>query len=279
MEVHAESAIQKLLSGAFIALAILLLPLYLFVPMYIVLGQGHFILAYVYQLKAHRPHFFSAVLFLAFSSGIFFWIWKGASLWELILTTGAVFIIHMIVDQLRLCRAAFTWGMLPLAIFPFLVYFSLLSRSLHSWFRADVAGVACLLLGAATVVFVVYRRKSFKQGAHFVAWFSIVAGFLGSFLFFAKPLPLSIIFGGLILFHYIEWYVFYFQKLKTNIPKRRTYIRDALIINGLVILAYIIFLKWGSSLQVVFNQRYFYGWALLHTLSSFFVQAKRSFFA
>lgn len=283
-----EIAIEKCVSLLLVVFLLVILDWRAIMTIFIVLGQGHFLLAYYYQYKAGKIDrafgiryaccviVLAAFYFLAFNHEL------------LLLATAIFFLQHALFDELHLLRvdvpdknpltSARLCEMTPV----FLLYTAMLIdgvlnqisnkqgigpplSALHTtpWF--------CLL---SAVVLTGYSwrvwKRSWKLDNVSVYFFSsglvlvlTVASGIG------QVTPVIKLMGFIILYHYFNWYAYYFHKLSSQTSERRKYIFLALLTNGLLIGFY---LAWHHGLvplgAVLFSEDAFYCWTILHLVCS-----------
>ena len=267
MSPQAAFVIEKVLSLSLVALAVFFLSPPALLMTFIVLGQGHFFIAYLYQYRAKKiTRSYIGLYALALIPSLATLLWFGR-LDLLVFAAGTIFLIHFLQDEVFLAgkKPALlrTLEMTP-------VFFLYVGFLLDIVLRLPVlpylaaAAATVLILYAATLVRV--RRLPDLLGAYFLA----LAGLL-FYLYLANVnVPLRVLIGALVLLHYSTWYIQYFYKVRSNAERLRTYIRSVLACNLLAVALYALFLTplGNPWLFVLFSPSFFYIWTMQHILFS-----------
>ncbi len=249
----------------------LILPFKLMAFTVIVLGQGHFLLAYWYQAEAGKLDGRKIALL---SGGFSFLLWLvllvPVSYYNFI--TGAGFLLHFALDEGRLLNkkhSVYT----ALEALPFmLIYGAMIAEgylSLH--ILPYMAGLSVLAIICYVVLCVRNKRAPTTTSYAFFSWavLSIILYFLAQ-----KFVPGYAImwFWGLILVHYLIWYAVYWFKLSERTeqkPQRTEYIWRVVALNlALVFLAVLYLLNVIPLLDLLFGVGAFNVWTLMHGFSS-----------
>lgn len=260
--------IEKSLSLLAILPPILLLPPQSVLWLFIVLGQGHFFLAYLYQYKAGKITRTYLVWFgLLFASLFSIFFWFGSFEW-LVVLTGTQFLIHFLQDEVFLAgetHSLFTSleAAALVSLFFGILYDTVFGATLSTY-------TAALGLALVTLYFLLaIEQRYFPNRTNYFVLF-IIALLLG-IEFTGFTVPVEILLGALILFHYAEWYIHFFFKLRKNKTALRTYLVRVAVINSALITLFFIYSHWFSfqgPLAVLFAPFFFYLWTLMHTLTS-----------
>ena len=248
------------------------------VATFIVLGQGHFLIAYLYQARAGKIGPSYAIRYL-------FWVAVILSIYRLHpfaagLTTIATiyFALHMAVDELYLTRYPLKLNQSPvhgarvLEMLPFIVvYAAAVSDAMlahGAWLQfpalagpaltvAKVAYLAYLLLLALTG----YRPD--RLSVYLLSVGACLS--LSSQLGWLEQVPAPKLSGFIILFHYFNWYLHYFLSLTA--PLKGTYLKQVVSLNLVVVALYRLVGATGLG-WILFQERNFYVWTLLHLITS-----------
>ncbi|MAF59551.1 MAG: hypothetical protein QF858_00635 [Candidatus Pacebacteria bacterium] len=248
--------------------AVLLLPIPAIVGLFIVLGQGHFVGSYVYQFFAGRLGWWRVVLYAL----LFILLWavfiSTKSFDALLALTAVVFTAHFTWDSSHILGNR---ELLPAVItrLPIFLLFSgfVVEKVYVVPLVPFIVPLVVLLLGI--YIFCV-ALKVFHYDISDFLFMGGALGFLG--LISVYPLLSAWIpFGFLILYHYLQWYVFYWKRCASVGKARvRKYIRNMLIVNVVVICLFLFwkFYEIGDMLRYFFVPEYFYLWTLTHIVSS-----------
>ncbi|MEC7750840.1 MAG: hypothetical protein VX405_04955 [Myxococcota bacterium] len=253
---------EKLISAVITLACALLLSQKDLVLLFIVVGQGHFVIAYLYRFRAKRVsrtlmvNYMLAVV--VFAGG--YWLTGDALL--LAAVTSIYFAWHMLSDERHLLGGkASVQGLLE--ILPTLLM--LAAYELEHLYALE--GVS-LAFGFSLILWVVRLGlapltgwKSDSISAYFAGAWLLLAG-----LFLAgRRIPADTLWGAIILYHYLNWYLFYGLRFVGKRERMRPYLRDILIVNGLMIVGFMLW-QWGpaTALDLWFGQNAFYVWTCLH---------------
>ena len=239
------------------------------VRFFIMLGQSHFLLAYLYQWRAGKmtTPYLSLYVVLAtafFYTGIFF----GFSSW-LVVFTGTLFAAHFFIDEFRMAQLPFSVGRIFVGAAFIVPFFAILANSFidfNALFETFFISVLFLCIGVVLV--------SLQHPWTRTDFFLVIAAGVSFFLLSMPPAP-EYVLGFIILFHYIRWYFYYFFCLEHDPSRRRTYIQHVTLFNIAVFVLYFIygfsFFKWNNTgfLEYFFDPNCFYLWTVLHILFSY----------
>lgn len=254
---------ERLIIGAIVLALLALLPARYFFLAFIMLGQGHFLMTYLYQWKAGRigPRYLVSyasllALFAYFAAFIL-------SLQLLLLITGSVFAAHFFYDEARLYARDNSIS-LGLVWYPALLFFLVLVKLLYGTDVVPEIVVATLLLVLQSA------RQREQKGPHLSTqrYMLTFSAFLLILLVFPTSESPTAVLGAIILYHYLSWYVHYFFRLRDAGRPIRPYLVNGIIVNAVVISLFISFLAFTGpvreALGFLFEERYFYLWTLLH---------------
>jgi hypothetical protein len=262
-----------------ITLAILLfLPAQYFLLAFVMLGQGHFLMTYLYQWKGGKigGRYLAAY---AVALGLLAYLATFVlPLPVLLLITGSVFALHFFYDEARL-YARDNSVSLGMVWYPALLFFLVLIKILYAF---DVLPV--IVVGTLLLVLQVARRGAgddpHPTTRRYMAAFAAV---LLAMLILPLSIPATAVLGAIILYHYMSWYVHYFFRLQDAERPVAPYLKNGLLVNALVIGCFALYFVYSSgiahdALAFVFAEHYFYMWTLLHILfaSNEFLAAVRN---
>jgi hypothetical protein len=253
-----------------IAIGLITLALLAFLPAnyfflaFVMLGQGHFLMTYLYQWKAgkigtrYMIAYAVALTVLAVLAAYFL------PLPFLLLITGSVFALHFFYDEARL-HARDNGISLGLVWYPAFLFFLVLVKILYTvdLLPAIVIGTLLFVLQSARSQTVPASHASTAMYMHI---FSAILLFL---LIFPIAIPATAVLGAIILYHYMSWYVHYFFRLRDGGRPLRPYIKNGILVNALVISSFAAFLVLApgyakNAFSFFFAEQYFYMWTLLH---------------
>ncbi len=254
--------IEKLCSGALTALAIFFLSDEKVQQLFIVLGQGHFIAAYLYRWKAGKigaAYITRYILiFVALIASYEYYRYD----FELEIITALYFTVHFLVDE-RYLKGGTPLPKGLLLLLPFFLLFMgyVLDYRLHLGMSRPLVLVS-LVISLATVAAFIARR--FVDGI-LLLYFQILYLLLVAVYPIHDTLPLNYLIGSIVLFHYFNWYLHYALRYSADRRKFRSYVYDMLFVNALVLSAYFFFRANDESIfRYFFRPSYFYIWTLMH---------------
>lgn len=253
---------------------VLFLPITVVVSLFIVFGQGHFIGSYIYQFIAGRLEWWRMILYAM----LFILLWavfiSTKNFDALLALTAVVFSAHFVWDSSRILGSR---ELIPAIItrLPIFVLFS-------SFIVEKIYGTP-LILGAllfSTLLLSVYTFCiAFDVFKYDISDSLFIGGALGFFGLITLNSNFSAwsLFGFIIIYHYLQWYVFYWKRYAAvGKARSRIYIRNILIANVVVISAFFLW-KIDSTNDIFlfffFEPEYFYIWTLVHIASSFKLKA------
>lgn len=253
---------EKLISGCItLACALLLAPKEM-ILLFIVVGQGHFVFAYLYRFKAKKV---SRTLLVSYGAAVL--VFAGGYLLTedavlLAAVTSLYFAWHMLSDERHLMGGkASLQGLLE--ILPALVM--LAAYELEHLYAIEGVGFAfglSLVLWVARLALAsVHQWKSDAISGYFAGAWLILAG-----LFLAgRRIPADTLWGAIILYHYLNWYLSYGLRWVHKPERMRPYLRDVVLINGLMCAGFILWRGgYATVLDAWFGQNAFYVWTCLH---------------
>ena len=241
---------------------------------FIVFGQAHTLISYVYTYKSgklNHTYLVKMFVFLIAIVGLYFlasFPSHGSKFPILfILLVLFLFTLHYVYDEIKIgTTTLFTSKILgSLAVSCVFLSFFLTTLYPHP-FRIAVS-IFVLLAIVFACVFVYKNRETFQK--EYVFWLF----FFGNFFI---PLYL-LIYGGasrdqvvgfIVFFHYIRWYLHYLYVLKDEV--RTTYIQNIILCNGICLALFFLFYFYRpfSFLYIFFSPLFFYGWTMLHIFLS-----------
>lgn len=264
------------------AVSVVLVPLSVFLvqggplifTMAIVLGQGHFFLAYLYQAEAGKLTRERIVYLVA---AFFFLLWAVFTLPYLIasLLTALIFGVHFCLDEARLLNGRHTL-FTTLESLPFFILYGGMYADmifvLPSLFYATIC-VALIALLVYRIVAQYAGHRATKSTYTFMIWAAFAFGLYLAYHLIAPANTLSWFWFALmsmVLLHYYIWYGVYWYKLASAPKARRLYVARAVAINALLILLAFIWVEGPfPPLSFLFAPLFFNLWTYLHIIASF----------
>lgn len=255
---------ERLAIGAVTLALLAFLPSRFFFLAFIMLGQGHFLMTYLYQGKAGKMTVRYLVAYALSLAALAYLATFVLPLPVLLLVTGSIFALHFFYDEARL-YARDNAVSLGLVWYPALLFLLALVKLLYAF---DVLPV--VVIGTLLLIFQ-YARSEGKENPHPSTgrYMSVLSGVLLALLLTPISISATAVLGAIILYHYMSWYVHYFFRLKDNRRPLRPYLGNGILVNALVIGGFALYLLSSggalhTALDAVFAERYFYMWTLLH---------------
>lgn len=238
------------------------------IGMFVVLGQAHFFLTYLYQARAGKIGWTYLVLYVIAVSALFgAAAYSGdARAWTFVLA-GSIFAVHFFADEMMMHSMPLTRSRKMLGASFVILYGGLLVREAY---EIEMSPIVYLVAGVGVVPLVLERLR--ERSIQIPDMF-MLSGIVVLFCIFLVPWSVSLAsaLGFIILFHYARWYLFMFFRFYTEAGKPRLYgyVRDIVLMNALAMAAYATYRLGGIEfLRYLFNPTYFYIWTVLHVLFS-----------
>lgn len=235
---------------------------------FIVLGQGHFLLAYLYQWRAGKIGWrYGALYAIAFSVLLIAYQFiPEPKLWTFLIA-GSIFSVHFFVDEYFLAKIAWSIERILLGVVFVGLYGALLLRALYFIEIPDAAPIIALLLLVPLVAQSIRERSLQLVDVVFMLAASVLVVLL------VQPYVISLhaALGCTILAHYVRWYLHFYGRLKTNSDQARLkkYLIDVVVVNVLVVALFGVYVLYRDSLlRYAFEPTFFFIWTILHVLFS-----------
>jgi hypothetical protein len=235
---------------------------------FILLGHGHFLIAYLYQWKGGKITKGYKLAYIPFALIFFALVFNTNDILWLSLLTGLVFSLHFFYDELRLTEQSGKLtdvNAIPILI-PTAVYMATLIEGLTS---KDIFLYVYVLIAAVFVMGVFWKNdrkallESMSVALHLFALALIALHY--------SPYSISMekLFGFIVIFHYLSWYLYYYIRLQDMGPKLVEYVKAVVGLNLLVIVLFYIYWSADDSvLKFLFDPKFFYMWATIHIVFS-----------
>ncbi|MBN9416143.1 MAG: hypothetical protein J0I12_11935 [Candidatus Eremiobacteraeota bacterium] len=268
---------EKLLSLGLAAVLVAWLDWRSVIRLMIVLGQGHFLLAYFYQFRAGKigPLYVLNYGFWACLILLVYWMHPFAA--GLTAVATVYFAWHMAVDEfylselpLRLRSSPLHLGrlleMLPLMlVYAAAVVDAMLAHGVWREFP-ELMGPALQLTSLSLLAYVALIGFARYRPDGRSCYFLVAGGCLdvAAKLGWLQQVQAPKLSGFIILFHYFSWYLHYYLSLERG---RGVYLRQVALVNVLVLGLYGVFGAEGLG-WLLFQEQNFYLWTLMHLISS-----------
>jgi len=276
--------IQKFYSTAIVLFLFSLLEYRYIANLYVLLGLGHFGITYLYQFYSgkitEKYILWHTVLMLFFFLLAFLYLRDVQFTTALLGLTAIYFLVHFIIDENylfgRTITPQFAANVAP--VFFLYIGFVLLEITTKDFFPNIF-----FILGIGSFFLYMFLALLGKVPFYRVETYFFLMGFiLMTSLAIGIYLPLVVLFGSIVLFHYMSWYIFYFMKVKDRAHERTRYIKNVFVVNAIFITLYFLFTSnafYGVSIfGFFFAPTYFYLWTILHLVFSTRVAEYKSFF-
>lgn len=262
------------------ALVVFALPWNQVVWVYVILGHGHFLVAYLYQYRAGKIDRGYLARYAAWALLLLGWCAWRPNLQHLLIVTTLSFLIHLSIDEMYLIRYPLDLSHSPLHLGRALEFAPLILLYMGRVVDSIYPGVAlegrssrglswsvvlCLVALIPYGVLLVSRRyRPDGKSAYFFAWaFLLLLACIGYSVAALQPVKF---FALIVLYHYFSWYLHYFLSL-SSATSRRDFLTRVGLSNGFVFAVF--WFGSGTVLEtVLFTEQAYYYWALLHILSS-----------
>lgn len=230
----------------------------------VVLGQAHFLTAYLYQYKGKKMnlrYLLSAALLLLAAIAYFS---LGAGLLPILLAAATLFTAHFALDEFTLHGEALSLGRMPTVIGFVTLHLSFLIAALFPML-AGVTSITALVFLAAVAARLFLSPTPISPAERYL-WFVGSILFLFAFVF---ELPGQFL-GVILLLHFMNWYVGYGDRLKGKPERSRAYWTEVWVLLVAMFALYGTYALAGlSALSLLFEPMYFYAWAIAHIVLSF----------
>jgi hypothetical protein len=247
-----------------IAAAVWFIPLARVVDTMVIIGQAHFFMAYLYQVRGHKITTRYLVVAAILSVLGIACAYSGISTKHLFLAAGMIFSAHFALDEFTLHGESLTY-IRGTTLIGFVLFFSAIIAMVAFpgvTFISSILGISILAAFFARCILM----RMYPSRAEQYLW--LVSGML--FLMAISSDMAEKVLAVIVLLHFANWYVGYGERLKHSPERSKKYWREmlaTLLTSGL--------LFWGYShldftwLAVLFRLDYFYLWTAAHIILSF----------
>lgn len=232
------------------------------------LGQGHFLLAYLYQWKAKKIGLRYLTSYgVIMAALLFLYVHVPHPAQWLPIVAGVLFSVHLLGDELYIAGIERT-KLVTVYLGSFIALYALvLASSAYSIAVAVWVIALCLL----PIFYVAYRR-TIDQRWSFLEMLVLlgVAHFVYALVTQARPTEVFVIFAFTIIAHYVRWYLFYWSRLSDRHEARSVYVRDVVLVHVILGVLFVAYLVEGytGSMSILFDPTLFYVWTILHIVFS-----------
>lgn len=230
---------------------------------FVVLGQGHFLLTYLYQYRGGKiTRFYMSAyaigLPLAYVIAVYL------PLTYLLILTTIVFAVHYFYDEARIMTGN-NYHLSLLLIVPPILFF--LSYLLYEQLHIDTFIVTLVITGGILLQ-IWYRFGPTPFMQQYVLITNAISILLYILYVRGGTVPSELILGAIIIHHYATWYIFQYKKLRQNTDRVSKYLTDVLTVNAILIVGYILYVSNQNFavLEYLYGINFFYAWTLLHII-------------
>lgn len=263
----------------FLFLVLFSVPVYTIIPMVIVFGQAHFIIAYIYSAivkKINSSYALKwmlyvilfgtlAMLSLAYSSSSNI---NTLAVW--IDFTLFIFVIHYTLDEFKL--NGFDAEMKHRYLAGLGVAFAFLGVIVTKlWnFPPNIYSVSTLIPAIILIAlfFKINSPKKFlgTQSGIAVILFIALNLIIPTLTLLTPSITIYHISGFIVIYHYIRWYIFYFNRFSSNKAYLEYYLDIILWVHFLIFILYFQYrlAPFAGFLFYFFHPAYFYAWTMVH---------------
>ena len=237
----------------------------------VLFGQAHFLITYIYTQKARgidRRYIAKLCALLLILTPLCFLVVRYRNLlpW-LILCTATLFVIHYINDEFKIAGIK-DFQYKGLALLSITLSYIMAFTSKLFVAERPLLPVLCTISLALFLLFTYFFFHHKQQGTTSTFLFLLANVLVPSVLAFTNTLSVQQLLGFIVLFHYVRWYLYYFQKFT---GEELTYYWDMIlwchIFVTIVFVQFILAPHTGIP-PLFFSPTFFYGWTIIHILLS-----------
>lgn len=243
----------------------------LITALFLVVGQAHFFMTFVYQYKGKKMNVrYLTFAFLCLLIAVGYFLLIGAYV-PVFLLSGIAFGLHFAVDEFFLHRETITPGSYTTILGFMMLYGALILQVLGK--DVSVLPYIAATFIVAQIVVRALLRQPFSSAERYLLFVAV--------LLFALAVLLGLwmqVLAVVILLHCANWIIGYGQKVHAHVTYRRAYWRDTVLTLGLSFGLYLLWhFEYLPVLSLLFLPMYWYAWAILHFIlsSPLVVGAKR----
>jgi hypothetical protein len=250
----------------------LVLPILWIAVAYIVIGQAHFLMAFLYQGRAGKMRRSQYLALAALSIAVLLWYFKEVALATPMFITAAIaFGTHFAVDEFFLHKETLTWRK-QLTVAAFVILYSALVLA----YVYPALHVLALIGTGLAVLLMLARAVSKVRPSSAERYLSFITILLIGLSVVLK-LPEQVL-AVIILLHCANWCIAYAIKVRSNPDRSRRYWTDTAVT---LVASSLLFTLSGfaafSVFKFLFLPMYWDGWAIAHfVLSSRFASGPQA---
>ncbi|KND50622.1 MAG: hypothetical protein ABA06_04140 [Parcubacteria bacterium C7867-001] len=249
-------------------LASLYFPKQFIIDAFLVVGQAHFLMAYLYQYRGKKMNQWYALVGLLTFAACALYFTAGGGVTAILIVAGILFALHFAIDECTLHEEKLSmrsW----VAIGGFVAMFSSLILLVIYPHLVVVPIIASFLLAASIAVRTFVSRTPVSRTERYL-WFVEASLFV---LALVLGLPEQVL-GVVLLLHFANWYVWYGGKVAERPGKAKGYWTEVIVTLAISAAAFAALRYFGASVfGLFFALQFYYAWAIAHILLSF-VSAK-----
>jgi len=245
--------------------------------LFVILGQAHFVIAHIYRSKTQGITKTFLIPFFLVLTGLVAAIIYFSLNYFIFLIAGTHFMVHFVLDEVKLFAQQHSIYTL-LESLPVVFLFSALEID-DLYYFDWVIGLAVIVSIIILVIYVgliIYKKRKLNLISYYFHFLSLI---LFIIIFFGFSPSILKLFGFIIFVHYLNWYIFYFFKLKSHPKELKTYLKIVFLSNAIILALFMLY-TYGSFTGILFylfSPVYFYLGTFMHTtFSSRFIDYKNS---
>ena len=260
---------EKGISLLFACSLLIMLDPMAFLTVGIILGQGHFIIAYIYKLRSGRLSWWGFSIWVAVT--IFMLVVFSAPEMHvpLSLMMTLYLVTHGVVDDRFLGKPEKSRLVGLEMLILLALYYAMVIDMVYP--TVAIRGLVIVGAGVGLIPYFLLARRS-KDGLDVFNGFFLMQILVLMGVMQLGFLPVLFLFNvTAALYHYTVWYVVSARKTENNPKSRRTLIGWVGGVHVALVALFLVFTNtaWGaSSLFFIFDEQYFLIWAFLHFFSS-----------
>lgn len=233
--------------------------------LFIIGGQAHFAMAYLYQYRGKKMgKMYALTAFVLLIAALVYLSISGAFT-PVLLAVSLLFALHFAIDEFTLHGEK--WGIVPTftTIGFFALFSSIVFYMLSPAFHTTALAVAALVVVGVALRFCFVSKPS--SAAERYLWY--ISALLILISFVTPVVAIQSATAYIIWLHYLNWLIGYGIKVHGTKRARQYWVETAVtyVVSFLLFCLYFVFPH--SVLQYFFAFLYYYLWAIAHILLSF----------
>ena len=260
---------EKGISLLFACSLLLMLDPMVFLTVGIILGQGHFILAYIYKLRSGRLTWWGFSIWLAMTIFMLKVFSAPDMHVPLSLLMTLYLVTHGVVDDRFLSKPEKSRLVGLEMLLLLALYYAMVIDMVYP--TVGIRGLVIAMAGVGLIPYFLLARRA-KGGLDLFNGFFLIQILALMGVMQLGFLPVLFLFNvTAALYHYTVWYVVSARKTEKKPKERRTLVGWVVGVHVVLLALFMVFktTTWGeSSLFFIFDQQYFLIWAFLHFFGS-----------